>query len=55
LFRRLLLLRKPDPVAIITFNGDFDGRKWMKSNEARERKNSVFRTNEPMKLYVSNM
>lgn len=28
LLRRLLLLRKPDPVAIVTFNADYIGRKY---------------------------
>ena len=30
MLRRLLLLRKPDPVAIITFNADYVGRVWAK-------------------------
>jgi hypothetical protein len=28
LLRRLLLLRKPDPVAIVTFNADYVGNEW---------------------------
>ena len=28
LLRRMLLIRKPDPIAIITFNADYLGRTW---------------------------
>lgn len=28
LLRRMLLLRKPDPVAVVTFNADYDGTMW---------------------------
>lgn len=28
LLRRLVRLRKPDPVAIVTFNADYVGRHW---------------------------
>lgn len=51
LLRRLLLLRKPDPIAIVTFNADYIGEPWIHDNRM-----SLFRKNmEPLKLYISSM
>lgn len=51
LLRRLLLLRKPDPVAIVTFNADYIGEPWLHDNRV-----SLFRKNmEPLKIYISSM
>lgn len=36
LLRRLLLMRKPDPVAIVTFNADYRGKIWAPPPWARE-------------------
>eukprot|EP00584_Thalassiosira_punctigera_P006509 CAMPEP_0172535690 /NCGR_PEP_ID=MMETSP1067-20121228/7582_1 /TAXON_ID=265564 ORGANISM="Thalassiosira punctigera, Strain Tpunct2005C2" /NCGR_SAMPLE_ID=MMETSP1067 /ASSEMBLY_ACC=CAM_ASM_000444 /LENGTH=543 /DNA_ID=CAMNT_0013320631 /DNA_START=244 /DNA_END=1872 /DNA_ORIENTATION=- len=51
--RRLLLLRKPDPVAIITFNADYMGSPW--SNRERARKILFKQDVEPQTLFVSSM
>lgn len=51
LLRRLLLLRKPDPIAIVTFNADYIGTPWI-----NDKRMSLFRKNmEPLKLYISSM
>lgn len=57
ILRRLLLLRKPDPIAIVTFNADYVGRSWatfppyMDPVKARQ---TLFRHNEePIKLWMS--
>jgi hypothetical protein len=34
LLRRLLLLKKPDPVAIVTFNADYAGNDWAEKSVA---------------------
>lgn len=58
LLRRLLQLRKPDPLAIITFNADYVGASWAPppySDPATDRK-SLFRKNaEPMKIWISSL
>jgi len=56
LLRRLLLLRKPDPVAIITFNADYIGRMWAYPPwfEPSNARKMLFRNNqEPLKIWVS--
>ena len=35
ILRRLLLLRKPDPVAIVTFNADYAGNMWADKSVAK--------------------
>ena len=59
LIRRLLLLRKPDPVAIITFNADYIGRAWAPPphgfDPAIARQMLFRRNHEPLKIYVSSM
>eukprot|EP00581_Thalassiosira_minuscula_P011702 CAMPEP_0183718108 /NCGR_PEP_ID=MMETSP0737-20130205/11454_1 /TAXON_ID=385413 /ORGANISM="Thalassiosira miniscula, Strain CCMP1093" /LENGTH=541 /DNA_ID=CAMNT_0025947601 /DNA_START=302 /DNA_END=1923 /DNA_ORIENTATION=+ len=56
--RRLLMLRTPDPPAIVTFNADYIGRRWAfppYSNPESDRK-LLFRNNaEPLKNWVSSM
>jgi len=54
LLRRLLLLRKPDPIAIVTFNADYTGRPW--NTALGIDRMSLFRKNmEPTKLWISSM
>jgi len=54
LLRRLLLFRKPDPIAIVTFNADYIGSVW--SPAYGNFRSSLFRRNmEPLKLYISSM
>ncbi|KAL7544982.1 hypothetical protein ACHAWF_008356 [Thalassiosira exigua] len=56
--RRLSILRKPDPVAIITFNADYIGRKWAMPPwfDPKEARKMIFRANtEPTKLWVSSI
>ncbi|KAL7538848.1 hypothetical protein ACHAXR_011284 [Thalassiosira sp. AJA248-18] len=58
LLRRLLLLRKPDPVAIVTFNADYIGRTWAMPpyQEPSEARQMLFRNNqEPLKIWVSSI
>lgn len=60
ILRRLLLLRKPDPLAIITFNADYIGRSWATFppyySPEKARKSSLFRSNEePVKLWMSSL
>ena len=54
LIRRLLILRKPDPVAIVTFSADYVGATWT-GNQHNSREMLFKRNNEPMKLWVSSM
>lgn len=54
LLRRLLLLRKPDPIAIVTFNADYVGKPWHPI--LGDDRMSLFRSNmEPLKLWLSSM
>mmetsp|Transcript_6554 Transcript_6554/g.13438 ORF Transcript_6554/g.13438 Transcript_6554/m.13438 type:complete len:581 (-) Transcript_6554:56-1798(-) len=58
LLRRLLLLRKPDPVAIITFNADYIGRTWAPkpySDPDKDRKTTFRNNQEPLKFWLSSM
>eukprot|EP00571_Detonula_confervacea_P008091 CAMPEP_0172319014 /NCGR_PEP_ID=MMETSP1058-20130122/36519_1 /TAXON_ID=83371 /ORGANISM="Detonula confervacea, Strain CCMP 353" /LENGTH=514 /DNA_ID=CAMNT_0013033957 /DNA_START=335 /DNA_END=1879 /DNA_ORIENTATION=- len=61
ILRRLLLLRKPDPVAIITFNADYNGDSWLNNTEQPRRniplnRKKLFRdNNEPMKIWLSSL
>ena len=58
LLRRLLLLRKPDPLAIITFNADYVGASWAPpphSDPTTDRKSLFRRNEEPMKLWISSL
>jgi len=58
LIRRLLLLRKPDPVAIITFNADYIGRTWAMPpyQDIAEARRTLFHNNhEPLKIWVSSI
>lgn len=59
LLRRLLLLRKPDPLAIVTFNADYIGTPWATFppyTDPLEARRSLFRSNEePMKLFLNAM
>eukprot|EP00985_Skeletonema_marinoi_P021889 scaffold13677_cov138-Skeletonema_marinoi.AAC.3 len=57
LLRRLLLLRKPDPIAIVTFNADYIGTPWSPAYRNFETdQKSLFRRNmEPLKLYISSV
>ncbi|KAL7553255.1 hypothetical protein ACHAWF_017550 [Thalassiosira exigua] len=55
ILRRLLLLRKPDPVAVVTFNADYKGDPWTKERDEKYRK-TLFRDNqEPSKLWLSSL
>jgi len=58
LLRRLLLLRKPDPVAVVTFNADYIGRPWTNephNNLESERKSLFRKNNEPLSFWISSM
>ncbi|KAL9189237.1 hypothetical protein ACHAXT_011727 [Thalassiosira profunda] len=58
LLRRILLARKPDPPAVITFNADYHGRNWAPPpwSEPEQTRKTLFRNNqEPMKLFLSSM
>ncbi|KAL3792796.1 hypothetical protein HJC23_002603 [Cyclotella cryptica] len=64
LLRRLLLLRKPDPVAIVTFNADYVGNEWADKSVAEWAKadtqinarKTLFRKNpEPVKAWISSL
>mmetsp|Transcript_12739 Transcript_12739/g.23083 ORF Transcript_12739/g.23083 Transcript_12739/m.23083 type:complete len:401 (-) Transcript_12739:20-1222(-) len=58
ILRRLLLLRKPDPPAIITFNADYHGRTWAGQPwfEPEEARKTLFHYNqEPLKNWLSSM
>lgn len=53
-----MLLRKPDPLAIITFNADYVGAAWapIPYSDPRIDRTSLFRRNEePMKLWISSL
>jgi hypothetical protein len=53
-----LRLRKPDPLAIITFNADYVGASWAPpphSDPAEDRKRLFRRNEEPMKLWISSL
>lgn len=58
LLRRLLLFRKPDPLAIITFNADYVGVAWAPpphGDPEDDRKRLFRRNEEPMKLWISSL
>ncbi|KAL3801219.1 hypothetical protein HJC23_012619 [Cyclotella cryptica] len=60
IIRRLLLLRKPDPLAIVTFNADYVGRSWATFppyyTPEKARKSTLFRSSEePVKLWMSSL
>jgi hypothetical protein len=61
LLRRLLLLRKPDPLAIVTFNADYIGGPWATSPhymnmDPLKARQTLFRgSEEPMKLFLNAM
>ena len=59
LLRRLLLLRKPDPLAIVTFNSDYIGPPWATFppyTDPLAARQSLFRqSEEPMKLFINAM
>jgi hypothetical protein len=59
LLRRLLLLRKPDPLAIVTFNSDYIGTPWATFppyTDPLVARQSLFRSSEePMKLWINSM
>jgi hypothetical protein len=60
IIRRLLMLRKPDPIAIVTFNADYIGKSWATFppfyNPEKARTGSLFRANEePVKLWISSL
>ncbi|KAL3782911.1 hypothetical protein HJC23_004890 [Cyclotella cryptica] len=58
LLRRLLLLRKPDPIAIVTFNADYVGASWALppyGNPTQDRQHLFRRNEEPMKLWISSL
>ena len=58
LLRRLLSLRKPDPLAIITFNADYVGRSWAPpphGNPVEDRKRLFRRNEEPAKLWINSL
>lgn len=53
-----MLLRKPDPLAIITFNADYVGAAWAPtpySDPTEDRKRLFRRNEEPMKLWISSL
>mmetsp|Transcript_13187 Transcript_13187/g.26784 ORF Transcript_13187/g.26784 Transcript_13187/m.26784 type:complete len:592 (-) Transcript_13187:14-1789(-) len=58
LLRRLLLMRKPDPVAIVTFNADYIGRTWAPKSigDPEKYRKTLFRRNqEPLKFWLSSL
>ena len=57
LLRRLLLLRKPDPIAIVTFNADYIETPWSPAyrNFETDQKSLFSRNIEPLKLYISSV
>lgn len=57
MLRRLLLLRKPDPIAIVTFSADYIGRSWATADmDPVNARQTLFRYNEePAKLWISAM
>eukprot|EP00804_Cyclotella_cryptica_P014946 CCRYP_000568-RA/>CCRYP_000568-RA protein AED:0.06 eAED:0.03 QI:0/0/0/1/1/1/2/0/536 len=59
LLRRLLLMKKPDPLAIVTFNADYVGRTWATFDNwynPHEARKLLFRSNgEPMKNWISSL
>ena len=55
LLRRLLLLRKPDPVAIITFNADYAAVPWEEGSREEMRRTLFHDSPEPSKLWISAM
>ena len=59
LLRRLLLLQKPHPLAIVTFNSDYIGPPWATFppyTDPLAARQSLFRQNEePMKLFINAM
>lgn len=53
IIRRLLLLRKPDPCAVVVFNADYVGKTWLTD---QFRLSNLFRSNEePVKLWISSL
>lgn len=58
LIRRILLVRKPDPPAIITFNADYIGRQWAPpphADPSTARKTLFYYNQEPMKIWLSSL
>lgn len=59
LLRRLLLIRKPDPLAIITFNSDYKGIEWATLppwTDPKQARQTLFRNNEePLKIWMSSI
>lgn len=60
IIRRLLLLRRPDPMAIITFNADYIGKSWATfppyNTPEKARTSNLFRSSEePVKLWISSL
>lgn len=60
IIRRLLLLRKPDPMAIVTFNADYVGRSWATfppyNTPEKARTSNLFRSSEePVKIWISSL
>mmetsp|Transcript_29425 Transcript_29425/g.61397 ORF Transcript_29425/g.61397 Transcript_29425/m.61397 type:complete len:648 (+) Transcript_29425:113-2056(+) len=58
ILRRLLLLRKPDPLAIVTFNADYLGRTWAGQpwfDPEKARKTLFYYNQEPLKNWLSSM
>lgn len=58
LLRRLLLMRKPDPVAIVTFNADYISRTWAPKpiGDPEKYRKTLFRRNqEPLKFWLSSL
>jgi len=56
ILRRLLLLRQPDPVAIVTFNADYGDPQKHNPAKKKQMRQTLFENNqEPLKLYISSM
>ena len=56
ILRRLLLLRQPDPVAIVTFNADYGDPQKTNDRKKLEMRKTLFENNqEPFKIYISSM
>ena len=53
ILRRLLLVRKPDPVAIITFNADYTAGGWEEPRNEKYRKSLSQYSPEPTKLWIN--
>ncbi|KAL7535033.1 hypothetical protein ACHAXR_006222 [Thalassiosira sp. AJA248-18] len=58
LLRRILLVKKPDPPAVITFNADYLGRPWTNPphwDPEEARKTLFYSNHEPMKIWLSSL